>query len=101
MPVVYDVTFAVADPNPESPSARGPDLILDGFIRAYGSAFVGMIDPVGTGWSRAVGVPYPSVTSNSLGELEPVFRPAGFHAILLETWTLTRPSSVRRASVRQ
>ena len=37
----YDVTFAVADPDPESPSARGPDPILDGFIRAYGSAFVG------------------------------------------------------------
>ena len=36
----YDVTFAVADPNPESASARGPDPILDGFIRAYGSAFV-------------------------------------------------------------
>jgi hypothetical protein len=37
----YDATFAVADPNPESASARGPDPILDGFIRAYGSAFVG------------------------------------------------------------
>jgi carboxypeptidase C (cathepsin A) len=36
----YDVTFAVADPNPESASAHGPDPILDGFIRAYGSAFV-------------------------------------------------------------
>jgi carboxypeptidase C (cathepsin A) len=36
----YDVTFATADPNPESASARGPDPILDGFIRAYGSAFV-------------------------------------------------------------
>jgi carboxypeptidase C (cathepsin A) len=36
----YDVTFAVADPNPESASARGPDPFLDGFIRAYGSAFV-------------------------------------------------------------
>jgi carboxypeptidase C (cathepsin A) len=36
----YDATFAVDDPNPESPSARGPDPFLDGFIRAYGSAFV-------------------------------------------------------------
>ena len=36
----YDATFAVDDPNPESPSARGPDPILDGFVRAYGSAFV-------------------------------------------------------------
>ena len=36
----YDATFAVDDPNPESVSARGPDPFLDGFIRAYGSAFV-------------------------------------------------------------
>ncbi len=37
----YDATFAVDDPNPESPAARGPDPILDGVIRSYGSAFVG------------------------------------------------------------
>jgi carboxypeptidase C (cathepsin A) len=37
----YDATFASADPYPESPVARGPDPILDGFIRAYGGAFVG------------------------------------------------------------
>ena len=36
----YDATFAVDDPNPESVAARGPDPFLDGFIRAYGSAFV-------------------------------------------------------------
>jgi carboxypeptidase C (cathepsin A) len=36
----YDVTFAVDDPNPESAAARGADPILDGFVRAYGSAFV-------------------------------------------------------------
>jgi carboxypeptidase C (cathepsin A) len=36
----YDATFAVDDPNPESASARGPDPFLDGFVRAYGSAFV-------------------------------------------------------------
>ncbi len=36
----YDATFAVDDPHPESASARGPDPFLDGFIRAYGSAFV-------------------------------------------------------------
>jgi carboxypeptidase C (cathepsin A) len=36
----YDATFAVDDPNPESETARGPDPFLDGFIRAYGSAFV-------------------------------------------------------------
>jgi carboxypeptidase C (cathepsin A) len=37
----YDATFAVDDPNPESESARGPDPILDGVVRAYGGAFVG------------------------------------------------------------
>ena len=36
----YDATFASDDPYPESPSARGPDPILDGVVRAYGSAFV-------------------------------------------------------------
>jgi len=36
----YDVTFASDDPFPESPVARGPDPILDGVTRAYGSAFV-------------------------------------------------------------
>jgi carboxypeptidase C (cathepsin A) len=36
----YDATFAVDDPNPETESAHGPDPFLDGFIRAYGSAFV-------------------------------------------------------------
>jgi carboxypeptidase C (cathepsin A) len=37
----YDATFASDDPYPESPVARGPDPILDGLIRGYGSAFVG------------------------------------------------------------
>jgi carboxypeptidase C (cathepsin A) len=37
----YDVTFASDDPYPETPVARGPDPILDGVIRGYGSAFVG------------------------------------------------------------
>ena len=37
----YDATFASDDPYPETPVARGPDPILDGVIRAYGSAFVG------------------------------------------------------------
>ncbi len=37
----YDATFAVDDPNPASAGPRGPDPFLDGFIRAYGSAFVG------------------------------------------------------------
>jgi len=36
----YDATFAVDDPNPEAEAARGPDPYLDGFIRAYGGAFV-------------------------------------------------------------
>ncbi|HUI12207.1 MAG TPA: carboxypeptidase [Xanthobacteraceae bacterium] len=37
----YDATFASDDPYPETPVDRGPDPILDGMIRAYGSAFVG------------------------------------------------------------
>jgi carboxypeptidase C (cathepsin A) len=37
----YDATFATDDPYPESPVARGPDPILDGVVRAYGSTFVG------------------------------------------------------------
>ena len=36
----YDATFATDDPDPESPTARGPDPILDGAVRSYGSAFV-------------------------------------------------------------
>src|SRR5580693_8140204 len=36
----YDATFASDDPYPESPTARGPDPVLDGVVRAYGSAFV-------------------------------------------------------------
>jgi carboxypeptidase C (cathepsin A) len=36
----YDATFASDDPYPESPTAHGPDPILDGVVRAYGSAFV-------------------------------------------------------------
>ena len=36
----YDVTFAVDDPEPETEAAHGPDPFLDGFIRAYGGAFV-------------------------------------------------------------
>jgi carboxypeptidase C (cathepsin A) len=37
----YDATFASDDPYPETPVARGPDPILDGVIRGYGSSFVG------------------------------------------------------------
>jgi carboxypeptidase C (cathepsin A) len=37
----YDATFASDDPYPESPAPRGPDPILDGVVRAYGSTFVG------------------------------------------------------------
>jgi carboxypeptidase C (cathepsin A) len=36
----YDATFAVDDPDPESAAARGPDPILDGLVRSFGSAFV-------------------------------------------------------------
>ena len=35
----YDATFASDDPFPELPTARGPDPILDGVMRAYGGAF--------------------------------------------------------------
>jgi carboxypeptidase C (cathepsin A) len=36
----YDASFASDDPYPESPTERGPDPILDGMVRGYGSAFV-------------------------------------------------------------
>jgi carboxypeptidase C (cathepsin A) len=36
----YDATFAVPDPFPELPGARGGDPILDGLTRAYGGTFV-------------------------------------------------------------
>ena len=35
----YDATFAVADPYPEQDGARGPDPVLDGLTRAYGSLY--------------------------------------------------------------
>ncbi len=35
----YDATFAVSDPYPDHESARGPDPLLDGLVRAYGGAF--------------------------------------------------------------
>jgi carboxypeptidase C (cathepsin A) len=35
----YDATFAVDDPHPEHETAAGPDPLLDGVTRAYGSAF--------------------------------------------------------------
>jgi carboxypeptidase C (cathepsin A) len=35
----YDATYAVDDPYPEQESARGPDPLLDGVVRAYGGAF--------------------------------------------------------------
>jgi carboxypeptidase C (cathepsin A) len=35
----YDATFAIADPYPEQQTARGPDPLLDGLTRAYGSEF--------------------------------------------------------------
>jgi carboxypeptidase C (cathepsin A) len=37
----YDATFASDDPYPNSPTARGPDPILDALVRAYGGAYVG------------------------------------------------------------
>jgi len=35
----YDATFATDDPYPDQQTARGPDPLLDGMTRAYGSAF--------------------------------------------------------------
>lgn len=35
----YDAGFTAPDPYPESLSERGPDPVLDGFVRAYGGAF--------------------------------------------------------------
>jgi carboxypeptidase C (cathepsin A) len=35
----YDATFAADDPFPDQQTARGPDPLLDGVTRAYGSAF--------------------------------------------------------------
>jgi carboxypeptidase C (cathepsin A) len=35
----YDATFAVPDPYPEQDAARGPDPLLDGLTRAYGSLY--------------------------------------------------------------
>jgi carboxypeptidase C (cathepsin A) len=35
----YDASFAVADPFPDRETARGPDPLLDGLTRAYGSVF--------------------------------------------------------------
>ena len=35
----YDATFAAPDPFPEQENARGPDPLLEGLTRAYGSVF--------------------------------------------------------------
>ena len=35
----YDATYAVADPYPDRESSRGPDPMLEGLTRAYGSAY--------------------------------------------------------------
>jgi carboxypeptidase C (cathepsin A) len=37
----YDATQVAYDPFPEQAGAHGPDPVLDGFVRALGSAFVG------------------------------------------------------------
>ncbi len=35
----YDATYAVADPYPDRETSRGPDPMLEGLTRAYGSAY--------------------------------------------------------------
>jgi carboxypeptidase C (cathepsin A) len=88
----YDATFAVDDPNPESPVARAPDPILDGLVRSYGSAFVAyardelgfktdmtynlLNDEIAGQWKWGSGHSQPSVTEDLrvLLELTPSFR---------------------------
>jgi carboxypeptidase C (cathepsin A) len=88
----YDATFAVDDPNPESPVARAPDPILDGLVRSYGSAFVSyardelgfktdmtynlLNDDVAGQWKWGSGHGQPSVAEDLrvLLELTPSFR---------------------------
>ncbi len=88
----YDATFAVDDPNPESPEARGPDPILDGLVRSYGSAFVSyardelgfktdmtynlLNSEISGHWKWGQGRAQPSVSEDlrALLELTPSFR---------------------------
>jgi carboxypeptidase C (cathepsin A) len=88
----YDATFAVDDPNPESPEARGPDPILDGLVRSYGSAFVSyardelgfktdmtynlLNSEISRQWKWGRGRTQPSVSGDlrALLELTPSFR---------------------------
>jgi len=88
----YDATFAVDDPNPESPVARAPDPILDGLVRSYGSAFVSyardelgfktdmtcnLLNPEISGkwkWGHGRGQPSVAEDLRELLELTPSFR---------------------------
>ncbi len=88
----YDATFAVDDPNPESPVARAPDPILDGLVRSYGGAFVAyardelgfktdmtynlLNDEIAGRWKWGPGHSQPSVAEDLrvLLELTPSFR---------------------------
>ena len=65
----YDATFAVDDPNPEFASARGPDPFLDGFIRAYGSAFVAYArDELGFKTEMTYNLLAPEISANGIGK---------------------------------
>lgn len=88
----YDATFAVDDPNPETPEAHGPDPILDGLVRSYGSAFVSyardelgfktemtynlLNSEISEHWKWGRGRAQPSVSEDlrALLELTPSFR---------------------------
>jgi carboxypeptidase C (cathepsin A) len=61
----YDATFAADDPHPESPAARGPDPFLDGFIRAFGGAFVAYArDELGFKTEMTYNLLAPEISSN-------------------------------------
>ncbi|MGH6673895.1 MAG: S10 family peptidase [Xanthobacteraceae bacterium] len=106
----YDATFAVDDPNPESPSPRAPDPILDGLVRSYGSAFMAyarnelgfktdmtynlLNEEISGKWKWDTGRAEPSVTGDlrDLLELTP-----SFHLMIAQGYSdMVTPFSVTR-----
>jgi carboxypeptidase C (cathepsin A) len=71
----YDATFAVDDPHPESAVAHGPDPILDGLVRSFGSAFVSYArDELGFKTDMTYELLNPEITGNwkwNSGRLQP------------------------------
>ena len=122
----YDATFASDDPYPETPAARGPDPILDGMVRAYGSAFVGyardelgfktemtynLLDGSISGkwdWERGHGQPSVTDDLRVLLALTPSFRLMIAHGYsdMVTPYAVTRyvlaaPAAVRRRRARR